>query len=87
MATSQSSDIRIILCTIAYRDRLLDYVLDVAAAAGQLDEVRSGHHDNPAVLGANTIAVIEVLADMKLLNVDAALQLEQDYLFLKRPEF
>jgi len=34
MATNQSSDIRIILCTIAYRDRLLDYVLDVAEDLG-----------------------------------------------------
>ncbi len=34
MAASQNSDIRIILCTIAYRDRLLDHVLDVAADLG-----------------------------------------------------
>ncbi len=34
MATNQSSDIKIILCTIAYRDRLLDYVLDVAEDLG-----------------------------------------------------
>jgi len=34
MATSQSSDIRIILCTIAYRNRLLDHVLDVAEDLG-----------------------------------------------------
>ena len=34
MASGQSSDIKVILCTIAYRDRLLDYVLDVAAALG-----------------------------------------------------
>ncbi len=34
MATSHSSDIRIILCTIAYRDRLLDHVLDVAEDLG-----------------------------------------------------
>lgn len=34
MAASQDSDIRIILCTIAYRDRLLDHVLDVAADLG-----------------------------------------------------
>ncbi len=34
MAASQDSDIRIILCTIAYRDRLLDHVLDVAEDLG-----------------------------------------------------
>ncbi len=34
MATSQNSDIKIILCTIAYRDRLLDHVLDVAEDLG-----------------------------------------------------
>ncbi len=34
MAASQGSDIRIILCTIAYRDRLLDHVLDVAEDLG-----------------------------------------------------
>jgi len=34
MASGQRSDIRIILCTIAYRDRLLDHVLDVAADLG-----------------------------------------------------
>ncbi len=34
MASGQSSDIKVILCTIAYRDRLLDYVLDVAADLG-----------------------------------------------------
>jgi len=34
MAASQGNDIRIILCTIAYRDRLLDHVLDVAADLG-----------------------------------------------------
>ncbi len=30
MASGQPNDIRIILCTIAYRDRLLEHVLDVA---------------------------------------------------------
>ncbi len=34
MGVSQDSNIRIILCTIAYRDRLLDYVLDVAEDLG-----------------------------------------------------
>ncbi len=34
MTTSQGNDIRIILCTIAYRDRLLDHVLDVAEDLG-----------------------------------------------------
>ncbi len=34
MASGQDSDIKVILCTIAYRDRLLDYVLDVAADLG-----------------------------------------------------
>ncbi len=34
MAASQDSDIKVILCTIAYRDRLLDHVLDVAEDLG-----------------------------------------------------
>ena len=34
MSSGQDSNIKIILCTIAYRDRLLDYVLDIAADLG-----------------------------------------------------